>query len=433
MEKEEKPQVDQRYKQAKPDDVKRAFLARIKKDKEMKKEKTVKEALAALEEGHWDKKSGTYDPEGEVTVHDLKNYGLGQRHKARLTRGEAIYAKHPDGREGYVSKKGPGWHVWHPSSVKESRIYNQNAINAVLVGNAKERGLIKNQKVGRGGTGHVGKFLDRKFKKRKIKEALEALKEGSLGKKRAERVINTGTPDLASSIAKKKQVAKHDMRQGFRAGKRYLKDLKANKEGGRWFDRRYTSTHKGYRAGVLSSVKEESLVECVEIVKGVLTENRLGGYISNDGKTLQDAKGKHLGHVQIVSRRKLRPGDRGSWISSEIQHIRVHTPEGRIFHGRTYGAGMSANLRVIKKHRKADEAVSRVDRLLSLLDEGSNSRSKAFRAWFAGHGSDRMLKVSRKRDFRIAQTSDPLKKYALRHPEEGPLDKERLIKGRRSK
>lgn len=78
---------------------------------------------------------------------------------------------------------------------------------------------------------------------------------------------------------------------------------------------------------------------------------RIGGYAKHTSHTraeLTDGKGKVIGRGEIVSCTRIRPGERGSWISNERCSYRFKVGN-RWYYGRGYGNGMSVSLRPYKR------------------------------------------------------------------------------------
>ena len=75
----------------------------------------------------------------------------------------------------------------------------------------------------------------------------------------------------------------------------------------------------------------------------------MGGYPKtiNGRVALTDGHGNVLGYGRVVSRSKIRPGARGSWISNERVSYRFEI-DGKWYHGRGYGEGMALSLRPMK-------------------------------------------------------------------------------------
>ena len=78
---------------------------------------------------------------------------------------------------------------------------------------------------------------------------------------------------------------------------------------------------------------------------------KMGGYpkhVSSTRAILNDGRGKKIGEGEIVSCTRVRPGQRGSWISNERCSYRFQI-DGRWYHGRGYGEGMSLSLTPMKR------------------------------------------------------------------------------------
>lgn len=76
------------------------------------------------------------------------------------------------------------------------------------------------------------------------------------------------------------------------------------------------------------------------------------GYVGKRGPNgrvqLTDGQGKIIGRGHVVNCRRIRPGEPGSWISSEKCSYRFQI-NGNWYHGRGYGEGMSISLRRMKR------------------------------------------------------------------------------------
>lgn len=75
--------------------------------------------------------------------------------------------------------------------------------------------------------------------------------------------------------------------------------------------------------------------------------DKLYGYPKDNGKTLADWNGKPIGHGHVVRCTTVRPGARGSWISSQTCSYRFKV-NGRWFACRGRGDGVSASCRAMK-------------------------------------------------------------------------------------
>lgn len=71
-----------------------------------------------------------------------------------------------------------------------------------------------------------------------------------------------------------------------------------------------------------------------------------GGYVKGD--EIQTFDGKTIGKIVGKKCRRVRPGERGSWISNERCSYTVQIG-GRRYHGRGRGEGMAVNLRQMKR------------------------------------------------------------------------------------
>lgn len=78
---------------------------------------------------------------------------------------------------------------------------------------------------------------------------------------------------------------------------------------------------------------------------------KMGGYpkhVSSTRAILTDWHGKKIADGKIVSCTRLRPGQRGSQWSNQRCSYRFEI-DGRWYHGRGYGEGMSLNLTPMKR------------------------------------------------------------------------------------
>ena len=76
--------------------------------------------------------------------------------------------------------------------------------------------------------------------------------------------------------------------------------------------------------------------------------HRIGGYPKGD--ELQSWDGKPIGKIVRKTCRKVRPGERGAWISNERCSYVVDI-DGRRYTGRGRGDGIAVNLRQMKRRR----------------------------------------------------------------------------------
>jgi hypothetical protein len=76
--------------------------------------------------------------------------------------------------------------------------------------------------------------------------------------------------------------------------------------------------------------------------------HRTGGYPK--GSEFQDWHGEKIGRVVRKSCTRVKPHERGAWISSERCSYVVDI-DGRLYTGRGRGDGMAVNLRQMKRRR----------------------------------------------------------------------------------
>jgi hypothetical protein len=91
---------------------------RERRDRQRTRQTTNPTATASIDKHAWDPKTGSYDPEGEITVDhaSLHKWGVGRVGLDGMKNGYAAHATHPeDGTTGLISKRGPGWYVFRPS------------------------------------------------------------------------------------------------------------------------------------------------------------------------------------------------------------------------------------------------------------------------------------------------------------------------------
>ncbi len=83
--------------------------------------------------------------------------------------------------------------------------------------------------------------------------------------------------------------------------------------------------------------------------KRQLTPGMISGYplVINGRLALTDFNGKVLGYGRIINEHHIKPGARGSLISSKRVSYN-YTVDGKRYYGRGYGTGIHLNLRPFK-------------------------------------------------------------------------------------
>lgn len=73
--------------------------------------------------------------------------------------------------------------------------------------------------------------------------------------------------------------------------------------------------------------------------------HKLYAYVSQDEKTITTWDGQHI--ATVLSQGPLKKM-RSQWISPGFRHIRCQTPDGKRYHGRSFGGGICITLRELK-------------------------------------------------------------------------------------